>query len=104
MSGNVSITWVNPTTRVDGSPTGPFVVQIFQSREGSTDERTLVDERGFDQEPVSTLPDVPGGRWEFRLVWHDTVNEGADSVPVDVVADVPFGALNPGTNVEVSVT
>jgi len=104
MSGNVTLTWNNPTERTDGVPVdgSDFEVRIGLRAVGASGFTPLVVVSGT-QEPIATLQDQAGGDYEFELTLHDLVLD-QDHVPLIVGFTVPVGELNPITGVEVTLS
>ena len=106
MSGNVDLTWVNPTTRQDGADVdgSEFEIRVGLRAQGAPAFTPLQTVTGTDT-PLVQLQDQPDGQYEFELVlWDLTLNQSAQVIVAAFDVTTPIAELNPLTSVNVNVT
>lgn len=104
MSGDVLLSWTNPTQRTDGVPAEPaeFEIRVGLKAAAAPEFTPLKVVPGQDAPQVS-LVDQAGGDYVFELTLYDLTLDKAQP-PIIEAFTVPAGDLNPLTNVTVDVT
>jgi hypothetical protein len=86
----INLTWILPTTRVDGSPlpaTGIAHSVLFMSADGGVNWSEM--DMFAAPETAAVVPDLIDGDYHFRLVIVDT--QGKSSGPIETSINVPNG-------------
>lgn len=104
MSGNVKLTWTNPTERTDGVPAigEEFEIRVGMKAAAAPDFTPLQVVAGTEV-PEVNIANQAGGDYEFELVLYD-LKLDKPQAPIIEPFSVPSGDLNPITNVTVDVT
>ena len=105
MSGNVKVTWVLPTERVNARPLPVEEiagVDVSFRVVGAPDFTPIPPRVAPTATQEVTVVDMDPGDWEFQCIVVDT--KGNESTPEVQPASVPFDPPNPVTNMTTTVT